>query len=330
MSDFGQTLRRLREEADLRQSQLARQAYISQPSLSRYESGHQTPDAATAQQLDELLGAGGELLLLASGDPTPDVLTPDDQERLDRVMESPHRLDGATVTTLADLLAAHRRLDDHLSPEILIPAARTQSETITTLVRQGTGQYRADLAEVAAEYVQFVGWLLAETRNDQAALRVLEIAEHAADEIGNGVLAAQAANFKGYLARQRRDWHRVARWFLTEHYTPGASVHQRLGAATQAAQGCAELGDSDTALRLLEVAHSLLDESAQQPPPRTAYWLNPNFHRLQLGLTNLSMGRADVAADHLADGLDNLPPDQQAAEWTGEFRDALATANQSR
>ncbi|WP_184727558.1 helix-turn-helix domain-containing protein [Saccharopolyspora phatthalungensis] len=61
MSEFGQTLRRLREAAGLSQPQLARQAYMSQSSICRYENGKQTPDTTTAQHLDDVLDAGGAL-----------------------------------------------------------------------------------------------------------------------------------------------------------------------------------------------------------------------------------------------------------------------------
>ncbi|WP_017972808.1 helix-turn-helix domain-containing protein [Actinopolyspora halophila] len=328
METFGQALRRLRALAGFSQPQLARQAHISQSSLSRYESDRQAVDVSMARRLDELLGSDRELATLA--DPTNGLLTPDDQQRLARGLEQPHRIDAATVTALAEVLAAQRRLDDTLGPEPLIPTVMAQVDTVTGLLRQAGGPHQRALADVGAEYVQFAGWLHAEARRDRDAVRLLDDAERVADEIGNGVLAAQAANFKGYLARQRGNSRGIVRWFLAEHHTPGAHLAQQVGAAAQAAQGYAELDQVDSALRLLDTAGKMIDTAARDEPPQTAYWLTPTFHRLNFGLAHLSLNDYAAAADHLGAGLDGLPTDQRAGEWTFEYRQAFALAEQRR
>lgn len=328
METFGQALRRLRASAGLSQPQLAEQAHVSQPSLSRYESDRQTVDVSMARRLDELLGSDGELATLT--DPAGGVLTPDDQQRLARGMEQPHRIDGTAVTALAEVLAAQRRLDDALGPEPLIPTVMAQVDTVTGLLRQAGGPHRHALGEIGAEYVQFAGWLQAEARRDRDAVQLLNDAERVADEIGNGILAAQAANFKGYLARQQGSSREIVRWFLAEHHTPGAHIAQQVGAAAQAAQGYAELGHVDNALRLLDTTGKMIDTAARDEPPRTTYWLTPTFHRLNIGLAHLSLNDYATAADHLGAGLDGLPPDQRTGEWTLEYRQAFALAEQRR
>ncbi|WP_007024436.1 helix-turn-helix transcriptional regulator [Saccharomonospora iraqiensis] len=323
---FGQTLRRLREAAGLSQPELARRVPISQSSLSRYESDRQAVAPEVAARLDDVLGAGGSLV--AARPPSAgEVLTRDDRDRIAHHISYPSRVDGCTVRALADLLAAQRRLDDTLGPTPLISSTLAQVDTVTGMARHATGTHRDDLLEVAAEWVQFAGWLHAEARHDGEATRFLAEAEHLADAAGSGILAAQAANFRGYLARQQGNARGVVRWFLAEHLTPGAHIAQRVGAAAQAAHGHALLGERDTALRLLDVAGGLLDDAAREDPPRTAYWLTPTFHRLNLGLAHLALGDHHTATDHLAAGLDALPPDQQTAEWTREYRSALDTAH---
>src|SRR5699024_7808194 len=188
------------------------------------------------------------------------VNTPEDAEQISRALAAPHRIDPGAVRALEDVLTAQRRLDDTISPAPMISSVSVQADTAATLVKQAAGPFRAALAEVAAEWTQFLGWLHAEARDDATALRMLSDAEHAADEAGSGVLAAQAANFRGYVARQQDNPRGIVRWFLAEHNTPGANVHQRIGSAAQAADGCARLGDHDGARRLLDTAESLLDE----------------------------------------------------------------------
>jgi transcriptional regulator with XRE-family HTH domain len=326
---FGAALRRWREAAGMSQPELARRVPVSQSSLSRYESGRQAVDQLMAARLDNLLGADGELRALLPK-PTADVLDADQRDRIAYSVKHPARIDAAAISALADSLAAQRRLDDVLGPEPIIPATLAQTAVVTALLRDARGPVRQELTEVAAEYVQFAGWLHAETRRDREAVRLLADAEDLADEADNGTLQAQAANFRGYLARQQARPRAVVRWFLTAHHAPGASAAQRVGDAAQAAQGYAVLGEADTARRLLDTAGSLLDTAAKEEPPGTAYWLRGDFHRLNIGLAHLALGENGEAADHLAAGLSGLPEDQQAAAWATEYQHAFEAASEAR
>ncbi|OEV30302.1 XRE family transcriptional regulator [Streptomyces nanshensis] len=287
--------------------------------LCRVLSGKQLPSPQLAESLDALLGTGGELATLTAG------LTEDAGERLAHAIEHPTRIDAPAVEALADILAAQRRLDDVLGPAPLIEPAEAQTATLRGLLTDARGPHRDALAEVVAESVQFTGWLYASTRQDRLALRLLTEAEELADEIGSGTLAAQALNFRGYIGRQQGNPRAMVRWFSAAYYTPGASAPQRMGDAAQVAQGLGELGQTDDARRLLDEAMDLADE-AQDTPPGTAYWLTPNFQRLNVGLANLGLRQYADAADHIRAGLAGLPPDQRHAPWTQEHRDALAAA----
>ncbi|OXM67222.1 helix-turn-helix domain-containing protein [Amycolatopsis vastitatis] len=323
--DFGSALRRLRKAAGLSQAALARRVPVHTSNVSRYESGLQHPEERMAARLDELLGAHGELL--ARWSPLDiDPLTTDDRERIEYSVRFPGRIDEAAITALADSLAAQRRLDDIIGPVPLIPASLAQTEMVTDLLKEVNGPHRQQLAGVASEHVQFAGWLHAEARRDAQAVRLLEEAEDLADEAEDGTLAAQALNFRGYLARQQGRPRAMIRGFLTAYHTPGAHIAQRIGDAVQAAQGYAKIGERDEALRLLDTADGMIDESAREEPPATAYWLTPTFQRLNSGLAHLALGDHQVAVDHLETGLGNLPEDQQGAEWTNEYRDGLDQA----
>ncbi|MFE7624298.1 hypothetical protein [Streptomyces sp. NPDC057509] len=240
-------------------------------------------------------------------------------------MTTPSRLDGRTVEALADVLAAQRRLDDAIGPTAVLPGTQAQADTVRELLRGARGPHRDALADVVAEWVQFEGWLHASARNDARALVLLDEALELADEAESGTLAAQALNFRGYVARQQGRPRAVARWFSAAYHTPGAHPAQRTGDAAQAAHGYAELGQTGEARRLLEEAAGLADAAADQPPG-TAYWLTPVFQRLNLGLAHLGLGEHSDAAEHLRAGLAGLPADQQGAEWSVEYRDALVVA----
>lgn len=171
--------------------------------------------------------------------------------------------------------------------------------------------------------------MLAQVRKDAQAVRLLSDALELADEIGNGTLAAQALNFKGYVARQQARPQAIARWFSAAAYTPGAHPAQCLGDILQAAAGMAQAGDVDQALRMVEEAESLSDKAAAMPPPETAYWLTPAFNRLNLGLATLALGRYSDAIDHLSSGLAGLPSELHEAPWTWEHRVALQKAKEA-
>ncbi|WP_052230089.1 helix-turn-helix transcriptional regulator [Streptomyces sp. CT34] len=322
MGDFADLARRALRDSGYSMTAAARAVNYDLAYLSRVLNGKQQPSAKLAEALDELVGAGGAL----SGV----VLNADDTARVARSAAKPSRLDAGTVNALAGVLAAYRRLDDVVKPEAVLPATLAQMNEITRLLKGARGPYRDQLVEVASEFVQFGGWMLAQVRDDAQAIRLLGEALGLADEIGNGTLAAQALNFKGYVARQQGRSHGVARWFTAAADTPGAHPAQRLGDILQAAAGWAEVGETDRALRMVEAAERLTDKAARVSPPDTAYWLTPEFNRLNLGLATLALGRYDQAADHLSAGLAGLPEDLRGAPWSWEHREALRKAVAAR
>lgn len=318
--DFGSSVRQALRERGISIRAASRTLCYDHAFLSRVLSGKQLPSPQLAQALDSLLGAEGALAALAVPLTNPDVL-----DRVERVVASPSRLDASTVEALADVLAAQRRLDDAMGPVAVLPGTEAQAETVRGLLRSAGGPHRGALADVVAEWVQFEGWLHASARHDARALILLDEAVELADEAESGTLAAQALNFRGYVARRRGQPRAVARWFSAAYHTPGAHPAQRMGDAAQAAHGYAELGQLTDARRLLSEAANLADAAADQPPG-TAYWLTPSFQRLNLGLAHLGLGEHGDAAEHLRAGLAGLPVDQQGAEWSVEYRDALGVA----
>ncbi|GAA0361080.1 hypothetical protein NE235_21860 [Actinoallomurus spadix] len=92
------------------------------------------------------------------------LLTPDDEERLALAVQRPGRVDLTVVESLATILAMQRRLDDTLGPSVILSATLAQARTVTRLLRETRGKVRDSLAPVAAEWVQFSGWLQAELR----------------------------------------------------------------------------------------------------------------------------------------------------------------------
>ncbi|MBB5119258.1 helix-turn-helix domain-containing protein [Streptomyces eurocidicus] len=318
MSDFADLARRALRDSGYSMKAAAREMNYDVAYLSRVLNGKQNPSGRLAASLDELVGAGGALAAT--------VLDDDEKSRVARSAANPSRLDAGTVDALAGILAAYRRLDDCVKPSAVIPATMAQMREVTRMFRGSRGFHRKRLAEVASEWVQFSGWMLAQARKDGEAVGLLNDALELADEIGNGTLAAQALNFKGYVARQQNRPQGIARWFHAAANTPGAHPSQRIGDFLQAAAGMAAMGELDAALRMVEKAERLTDKAASEPPPGTAYWLTPEFNRLNMGLCTLALGRYSEAVDHLRAGLAGLPEELRDAPWSWEHKEALRRA----
>lgn len=319
---FADLARRALRDAGYSATAAAKAVPVDPGYLSRVLNGKQRPSVALARRLDELLGTGGALAAT--------VLDADEQARVARSAAAPSRLDAGTVDALAGVLAAYRRLDDTVSAPTIIPAVLAQMKAVQKLLKGARGPHRDRLVAVTSEWTQVGGWVLAEDGQYAAAVRLLDEAVDLADEARDGTLAAQSLNFKGFVARQQGRHQGVARWYAAAAFTAGAHPAQRLGDLLQAAAGLAELGQRDDALRLVDSAEGLADTAATLPPPETAYWLTPEFNRLNMGLANLGLARYADAADHITAGLAGLPPELRNAPWTAEHRDALARAEALR
>lgn len=79
---FADTLKRLRTEKGLSQSEIAKRMYVTSATVSRWESGHRLPDATMISRLSEVLGADVNVLLnaAAQSDECPNVILVDDSK----------------------------------------------------------------------------------------------------------------------------------------------------------------------------------------------------------------------------------------------------------
>lgn len=328
-SDVTQIVRLLRVHTGLTQEAIANMAGLSQGMVSQMESGKRSLRNQTKKR-HALEGLGApkateplsiESLLDEAG------MNTDDRNRLGYALKHPSRVDRASVTAFTQVLAAQRHLEDVMGPSTVLPGLAPQTDTVIRLLREARGPHRNAFAAVAAEWVQFTGWLHAALRRDRTAVALFCQAEEMADDAGEPTLAANAVSFRGYVARQQGRHHAVIRAAQAALHTPGIHPAQRTFDTLQAAQGHAALGDADTARRLLDKAVGLVGTAAAagDPPPFT-YWYRPAFFQMNIGFVHLELGDHATAADLLATGLDGLPADQRHADWTTEYRDALRAA----
>ena len=79
---FADTLKKLREEKGLSQSEIAKRMYVTRTTVSRWESGHRLPDAAMITRLSDVLGVDVNILISAAAqsDKNPIVIMVDDNK----------------------------------------------------------------------------------------------------------------------------------------------------------------------------------------------------------------------------------------------------------
>ena len=323
---FGRALRRLREQAGLSQPDLARRVPISQSSLSRYESDRQQADPATVDRLDQLLDANGTLrALLTPVDAAARILNPGDHDRLTYVANKPRSVDPATLTSLTAVLAESRRMEDQLGARIMLEPALEYLRMLEVLTFDARGPIRAHVVDLAGQWAQFTGWLYAATDQVSAAGRWFDRTVEWALESNNLALQANALTFKGNLA-----WM-IGRIGTMIGLSQAAQRHQSIYigqlayATTQEARGHAVAGDRAQAERQLDLAGERADQIPAQinnAPPWN--YDSPALLALERGLVRQHLGHNQAAADLLTTGIVTLPAEQRDAEWTEDYRTALA------
>ncbi|MQS08047.1 helix-turn-helix domain-containing protein [Streptomyces alkaliphilus] len=320
MSDFARIARRALRDGGYSMRAAARALNYDPAYLSRVLNGKQRPSPQLVEALDGLVGADGALRAV--------VMDEEGESRVAGALTRPAGVDGRTVEALAGVLRAQRRLEDAIGPTPLIPAVRAQLEQVGTLAREARGPHRRALLAVAAEWHQYAGWLHAAVRRDARALELLSAAEELSDEAGDGTVAAVAVSFRGYVARQRGNFRGVLRASHAALHAPGAHPTQRVFDTLQAAGGHAGLGEREKARRLLGEAAEA--STRVSDPPSIVYWYSPQFFQMNIGMVSLSLDDHAAAADLLSEGLRGLPAEQRGAEWTTEYRTALARAERAR
>jgi transcriptional regulator with XRE-family HTH domain len=319
---FGPELRRLRTSAGLSLRQLAPLVLSSRGHLHDLETGRRRPAVDLAARLDDVLDTDGVLSGMLHPSPAPR-----DPERLSYVAQHPRRVDPATLHTLAELLAAHRRLEDTLGSTPLLPTMRTQLDLVTTLVAEATSELRPKMVDLAAQWAQFGGWLYAASDRPRLASRWYGTALEWGTEAGDPDMVATVLSMRGHLAWSERRSHPMIGLSAAAARQP-ASPGIRAIAIQQQARGHALIGEADFVTALLDQAAELV-EAARQAPDREPPWIyfhSAAYLTMQRGLAYRLLGWNVQAIEHLRLGLSGLPPEAAGAAWTGPYLLRLAAA----
>ncbi|GAA0503832.1 hypothetical protein GCM10011581_25920 [Saccharopolyspora subtropica] len=322
MSTEGAELRRYRRAAGLGQGTLARLVPISQATISRYESGLQAVDPATAERLDEIVGAGGQLARAAQNQHAPaqyraPAATGGDTELA--ALELARRAASSNVgsTTLAHLEAI---VDDLATaypvtpPGELASRLRTHIGHVTNLLdARVTLSEHTRLLNVGAWLSLLAATVYIDLDQQPAATAYLRTAASLAGDTGHAEITAWCYETAAWRVLTKGEYQQaVALSQAARHHAPtGSSV--MIQATAQEGRAWARLGNAQETRRALGEVHRMAERLPQPDRPERHYVYDPT-KAVAYTATTLAW-IADPAAEAYAraviDRLDRAENDHQ-------------------
>jgi transcriptional regulator with XRE-family HTH domain len=280
VATFGDTLRRLRTEAGLKQGELAKQANWSQSQISRTEQNLFTPDEATVARLDRALNANGHLITAyANGSASSSELVHPGRDPLlfSDLMRKIHRTDVGRDTIDQLTVITEQLCCEYVSrpPEELREDAHHQLEYVQRLLEGSTrlGEHR--------ELLVIAGWLallIGCVNYDLGLARHAETARTAAlqlgREAGHAEIIAWSFEMSAWFALTQGRLRSVLDYADAGiNAAPTASVAVQL--AAQSAKAHARMGNRTGVRRALDQGFRLLDGHEHPTRPDNHFVIDP-------------------------------------------------------
>jgi len=319
---FGTELQRLMTERGTGVRELARAVYVNPSHVSNLRNGKSRPSAELAEQIDAVLGAGGQLAALAPAAGADELPASDEIAAIElgrRALASD--VGGRTCEQIElavdDMAVAYHRTP----PAALLPRVRTHLAYVTGLLGA-----KATLAERRRLTVSG-GWLsllaatvLADLHNDAAALACLHTAETLAREADHAEIGAWTYETRAWIdvtAGRYRQAVELAR--AGQDAAPRGSS-ALLQATAQEGRAHARLGDQAATRNALARVEALASPLRQPDQPEHHYKYDPAKAEAYVVTTLAWSG--DPAAERLA--RDVLARFEAPAEGLPRHRRATA------
>ncbi|WP_202638646.1 helix-turn-helix domain-containing protein [Bailinhaonella thermotolerans] len=242
---------------------------LTRHEISRWERGDRLPRTwlpalATALRLPvEELREAAELARVRRANLAgePGVLTGwtdgDADERVARTAGAGRRVDAAVAESLGVVLAGQRRTEDLVGAGAVVGAVRGQLRAVEALVTEARGPARTPMVDMAAQWAQFAGWLHTSLGDWAGARGWFDRAAEWALEADNPTMTATVLSFRAHIAWSRGEIGPLIGLAAAARRQPGVYPGLRAYDALQEARGHAMTGDAAETERRLE-------ESARQ------------------------------------------------------------------
>ena len=311
---IGRNLVRLRKQAGLTQEELAELAGVSVDLIKRLEQGNRVSARLDSlYRLTSALDAPLSELLAAPPPGDGTAVDPDGEERYQRALQDPERVDERVAGYLARVLAEHRRADDLFGPRGMLPAITGQLEVIERFIASARPKVRQQVLSVACQYAQLLGWLYQDAGQHAKAVAWYGRAEEWALESSSLPMVATALSMKADLALSLREPYRAAslaqaaqaaRW----RCPPGLRAlcaQEEAGAWAAAYTLAGDAQAADAARRKLDVVqqHVTAMREGREPEAPWTYWFTPEYSRMQRAMVLRNLGDVEAAIPLFEEGL---------------------------
>lgn len=346
MDDFPGALSALMSEQGISASELGRRVPCDRSLICRLRSGKHGPSEKMARRIDEVLGAGGELLALgrpqptrraviargllaaglaSAGPPLFGTVDLDEQDRLAWAQARPQRADPAAAQSLGAVLAGQRGAEDAFGAAAVIGPVMAQLGGISEMVTGSRGRAHDALVDVAQQWAQFAGWLHVARRDFDGARVLFGQTLELAAEADDPTMTATVLRLRGYMAWLAGEPGPMIGLARAAQRDRRLAVSQRALAACVEARGHALTGDAHAAERKLgeieELAARLAADPSQQRP--WSYWATPQWFACDRGMTLGYLAHIpryrDQALAALTAGYEALDPDLRQSEWAADY-----------
>jgi hypothetical protein len=337
--------------------------HYSKAQLSKVERGIKAPSRDLARLCDAALQAGGALIALvatpASGAPETAVPSRIDEEEW-RMHLSPDGSSwfqpmgrrqvvsagaaslmkwrtggqrpvssaaaGGMLEASRSLFTHYRRLGQSAEPGFLLPGLIAQTHTLRELSVHADSRTRSQLLKLGSRYAEYVGWLMQETGDEQAALWWTQRAVALAAAGGDHALAGYAMVRRALVTLYQGD---AAQTIALARRAQSSTLPPRIRglAAQREAQGHALAGEHDACLRALDRARPLLarqEDDTDAPVIGTMHL--PDSVSMVTGWCLFDLGRPREAAEELTRQLARVSPEAMRTQVRYGVRRALAYA----
>jgi transcriptional regulator with XRE-family HTH domain len=331
MNGFGNTLRRLRLEQGMSLANLATLTNYSKGYLSKVESGVRPASDSIARVCDRALGTNGQLLaVLAHETPTTTttrlpVLLPIG----DTAQEDCFRGDLDDYTAqFWSIFATLRQMGHTMSPEIVLPMARANIDTIGKVLQSAKASPTHALVLLAARFYEYAGWMAQEAGRDDLFHRLTAEAVRLSVEAGDHELPQFAVVRQADLALYKRDGRGIVELTGKVLRCPNVTPRTRSTAWLRQAQGHALLGDRSSCQRALESARESDEADHAETGVRSLGTTSVrNQVEMTAGWSLVDLCRHDEAITVLHEVVSGIPAESVRSRVRFSVRLALAYAS---
>ncbi len=302
--------------------------HLSQPQLSRIESGPAVRDLARLTQWTGLLGVPKNLLwftpgreqnghpehVMSSSSRPCDPHDVPDRMIVSTAQISRMELGGTTLLSgLQGILAAHIQADAMLGPLLLLNAITSHAPVVEQICRTA-GEDRSRVLVFATEFVEFCGWLFQDVGDFTCATKWTNRALDYALELGDPRVTAYVLMRKSNIATESGDPdHGLTLANAALATAPQLTPRLRAVILRQRLHAHALLPHTDSRHRFqqdVELALAEVNDSLSQEEPDRAGYCTPAYIEMEIGASLLRAGRAHdalpVLQAHHSRGLDPM------------------------